>query len=315
MRRDSMDDLATFALVARERSFTRAAAQLGVSPSALSQSIRLLEERLGIRLLNRTTRSVSATEAGQRLLATILPRFDEIRAELAQLATYRDRPAGTVRITASEHAAETVLWPKLAPVLRRYPEINLEISIDHGFRDIVADGFDAGARLGEAVEKDMIAIRITPDLRMVTVATPDYFAKMPPPVTPKDLTAHRCINLRFVSSGALYVWEFQKGGEALRVKVEGQVTFNSVKACLQATLDGFGIGFLPEDAVAPAIASGDLLQVLDDWCQPFPGLHLYFPSRRQTSPAFRIVIDALRHPAQTSGPVLAKDSRAEGGKP
>lgn len=297
MRRDIFDDLATFALVAREQSFTRSAAQLGVSPSALSQSIRGLEERLGIRLLTRTTRSVSTTEAGQRLLVTLCPRFDEIRAELAQLSTYRDRPAGTVRITASEHAVEKVLWPKLTPVLRQYPEISLELSTDYGFRDIVADRFDAGVRLGESVEKDMIAVRIAPDARMIAVATPDYFAKASPPTTPKDLTAHRCVNLRFVSSGALYAWEFQKGSEAMQVKVEGQVIFNSVNACLRATLDGFGIGFLPEDAAAPALAKGDLVQVLDDWCQTFPGLHLYFPSRRQTSPAFRIVIDALRYPA------------------
>lgn len=294
MRRDSMDDLATFAVVAREKSFTKAAAQLGVSPSALSQSIRLLEERLGIRLLSRTTRSVSATEAGQRLLATILPRFDEIRAELAQLSSYRDRPAGTIRLTASEYAAERLLWPKLAPVLRRYPDISLEISVDQGFRDIAAEGFDAGVRLGESVEKDMIAIRISPDTRMVAVAAPEYFSTNPPPLTPKDLTAHRCINLRLVTARALYVWEFQKGAEVVRARVEGQLTFNSVNAILQATLDGFGIGFLPEDLVTPHIASGSLVQALDDWCQPFPGLHLYYPSRRQTSPAFRVILDALR---------------------
>lgn len=294
MRRDSMDDLATFAVVAREKSFTKAAAQLGVSPSALSQSIRLLEERLGIRLLSRTTRSVSATEAGQRLLATILPRFDEIRAELAQLSSYRDRPAGTIRLTASEYAAERLLWPKLAPVLRRYPDISLEISVDQGFRDIAAEGFDAGVRLGESVEKDMIAIRISPDTRMVAVAAPEYFSTNPPPLTPKDLTAHRCINLRLVTARALYAWEFQKGAEVVRARVEGQLTFNSVNAILQATLDGFGIGFLPEDLVTPHIASGSLVQALDDWCQPFPGLHLYYPSRRQTSPAFRVILDALR---------------------
>jgi DNA-binding transcriptional LysR family regulator len=294
MRRDSMDDLATFAVVAVEKSFTKAAARLGVSPSALSQSIRLLEERLGVRLLTRTTRSVSPTEAGLRLLATVLPRFDEIRAELAQLTTYRDRPAGTVRITASEYAAEKLIWPKLVPVLRRYPDISLELSIDQGFRDIVAEGFDAGVRLGESVEKDMIAVRISPDARMIAVATAGYFSTCQRPLTPKDLTAHRCINLRLVTSKALYAWEFQKGPEAIRAKVEGQVTFNTVNAILQATLDGFGIGFLPEDIVAPHIASGSLVQVLDDWCQPFPGLHLYYPSRRQTSPAFRIILDALR---------------------
>jgi len=296
MRPSSMDDLATFTLVARERSFTKAAAQLGVSPSALSQSIRLLEDRLGVRLLTRTTRSVSPTEAGQRLLGTIAPRLDEIRDALDQLSSFRDSPAGTIRITASETAAERLLWPRLAPVLRRYPDIALEISIDEGFRDIVADGFDAGVRLGESVERDMIALRIGPDTRMIAVATPAYFATRTPPLTPKDLTDHRCIKLRFVTSGALYAWEFQKDGQAIRAKVDGQVTFNSGRACLQATLDGFGIGFLPEQIAAPAVASGDLVQVLDDWCQPFPGPHLYYPNRRQTSPAFRIILDALRYP-------------------
>ncbi len=303
MQRDHLDDLATFAVVARERSFTRAAAQLGVSASALSQTLRKLEDRLGIRLLTRTTRSVSPTEAGQRLLSAIQPRLDEIRAELQQLSTYRDTPSGTIRITASENVAERVLWPRLAPVLRTHPGITLEISVDDGFRDIVADGFDAGVRLGESVERDMIAVRIAPDARLVAVATPGYFAAFPPPVTPKDLTAHRCINLRLVSSGALYAWEFRKGDHALRVKVEGQVISNSVKACLTATLDGFGIGFLPEGLVAPAVASGALVQVLDDWCLTFPGLHLYYPSRRQLSPAFRVILDALRHPGRAGSAV------------
>ena len=305
MQRDRMDDLVTFAVVARERSFTRAAAQLGVSPSALSQTLRKLEERLGIRLLTRSTRSVSPTEAGQRLLATILPRFDEIRAELDRLSIYRDTPAGTIRITASEYAAERVLWPRLAPVLRACPDITLELSIDHGFRDIVADGFDAGVRLGESVERDMIAVRIGPDARLVAVATPAYFATVTPPVTPNDLTAHRCINLRFVSTSALYAWEFRKGDQTLRARVSGQVISNSINACLTATLDGFGIGFLPEDLVAPAIATGALVQVLDDWSPTFPGLHLYYPSRRQTSPAFRLVLDALRYPKGAS-PNLTK---------
>lgn len=295
MRPYSMNDLAAFAAVARERSFTRAAAQMGVSPSALSQTIRQLEEALGLRLLTRTTRSVSLTEAGQRLMATLAPRLDEIRAELVQLGSLRDRPAGTVRITSSEYAAEKVLWPRLVPVLRAYPEIHLELSIDHGFRDIAAEGFDAGVRLGESVEKDMVAVRISPDGRLVAVATPGYFAQNPAPQTPKDLTAHRCINLRLVSSGALYAWEFQKGSDALRVRVDGQVTFNSVNACLQAVLDGFGIGFLPEAVVRPHLAAGALHLVLDDWSQPIAGLHLYYPSRRQTSPAFQIIINALRH--------------------
>jgi DNA-binding transcriptional LysR family regulator len=273
MRRYSMNELASFAVVAREKSFTRAAAQLGVSTSALSQTIRTLEEILGLRLLTRTTRSVSLTEAGQRLLETVAPRFDDIHAELAQLSALRDRPAGTVRITASEYAVERVLWPGLAPVLRAYPEINLELSIDHGF--------------GESVEKDMVAMRIAPDGRLVAVATPAYFAQNPPPLSPKDLTTHRCINLRMVSSGAVYAWEFQKNGQDLRVRVGGQVTFNSVNACLKAVLDGFGIGFLPEAAVQPLLASGALLLVLDDWSQPISGLHLYYPTRH-ISPACRM---------------------------
>lgn len=308
MIQDSMDDLATFARVARERSFTRAAAELGVSASALSQRVRLLEDRLGLRLLTRTTRSVAPTEAGERLLATLQPRFDEIRAELAQLTRFRDRPAGRVRLTASTHAAERILWPRLAPVLRRYPDIVLEIDADDGFRDIVRDGFDAGVRLGESVEKDMVAVRMTPDARMLAVATPEYFATHPPPLTPKDLTSHRCINYRMVSSRALYAWEFQKGTEALRVRVEGQVTFNAIGACLQAALDGFGIGFLPEDMAVPHIATGALVQVLDDWCQSFAGLHLYYPSRRQMSPAFRVVLDALKDPAAPSDPLPNPES-------
>lgn len=294
MQRYTMNELATFAVVGRERSFTRAAGRLGVSASALSQTIRNLEETLGLRLLTRTTRSVAVTEAGQRLLDTVAPRFDDIHAELAQLSALRDRPAGNVRITASEYAAERVLWPILAPVLRAYPEVNLELSIDHGFRDIVADGFDAGVRLGESVEKDMVAVRITPDGRLVAVATPTYFAQNPPPVTPKDLVTHRCINLRMVTGGGLYAWEFAKDGDAMRVRVSGQVTFNSVNACLQAALDGFGIAFLPEAAVAPYLASGALQLVLDDWSQPIPGLHLYYPGRRHISPAFRVIIDAVR---------------------
>lgn len=294
MRSYSMNELAAFAAVARARSFTRAAAQLGVSASALSQTIRQLEEAVGLRLLTRTTRSVSVTEAGQRLLATVAPRFDEIHAELAQLSALRDRPAGTVRITASEYAVERVLWPRLVPVLRAYPEIQLELSIDHGFRDIVAEGFDAGVRLGESLEKDMVAVRLTPDGRLVAVATAGYFASHPPPRTPKDLTAHRCINLRMVSSGGLYAWDFRKGATELRVKVEGQVTFNAINPCLQAVLDGFGIGFLPEPVVLPHLDSGELCLALDDWSQPISGLHLYYPSRRQTSPAFQVIIEALR---------------------
>jgi len=295
MARENFNELAAFAAVAEHRSFTRAAAQLGVSQSALSQTIRLLEERLGVRLLTRTTRSVSTTDAGARLLQAVAPRLEEIEAEVAALSAFRDKPAGTVRITSSEYAAETVLWPRLIKVLRDYPDIKLEIFVEHSFTDIAAERFDAGVRLGESVEKDMIAVRISPDHRLVAVATPSYFERHAKPMSPRDLVTHACINLRLATHGALYAWEFEKDHRPMRVRVDGQLTFNTVKPIVEAALEGFGIGFVPEYSVLPHLASGTLVQVLDDWCQPFSGFHLYYPSRRQNSPAFQIVTEALRY--------------------
>jgi DNA-binding transcriptional LysR family regulator len=282
-------------VIARVRSFTKAGAEIGVSPSALSQTMRSLEERLGYRLLTRTTRSVSTTEAGERLLATVATRFEEIEAELSAMGELRDRPAGLVRITCSERAAETVLWPKLAAGLIDFPDVKVEIFIDHGFTDIAAARFDAGVRLGESIEKDMIAVRIGPDMRMVAVASPRYLASHHAPKTPQELVAHNCINLRLSTSGGMYVWEFEKDGHPLRVKVDGQFTFNTVRPMVNAALEGFGIAFLPEDSAQPHLQTGDLVQLLDDWCQPFSGFHLYYPSRRQMNPALALVIDILRH--------------------
>lgn len=295
MADEIFNNLASFALIARERSFTKAAAVLGISPSALSQTMRALEERLGVRLLTRTTRSVSTTEAGERILATITPRFDEIRTELAALNALRDKPAGTVRITCGEYAAENILWPKLTPLLRKQPDIKLEIYIDHSFTNIAAERFDAGVRLGESLEKDMVAIRIGPDGRLVAVASPSYFKHHPKPETPQDLVKHVCINLRLGTQGGLYPWEFEKDGRALRVRVDGQLVFNTMRPMLNAALEGFGVALIGEDTVQADIKRGRLVQVLDDWCQPFSGFHLYYPSRRQNSPAFQLVADALRY--------------------
>ena len=295
MPHENFNELAAFAVVAKERSFTKAAALLGVSPSALSQTIRGLEERLGVRLLTRTTRSVSTTEAGERVLTAVAPRFEEIEAELLALSDLRDRPAGTVRITCSEHAAETVLWPKLSKVLPDYPDIRLELFIDHRFADIAAERFDAGVRLGESVEKDMIAVRIGPDARLVAVASPSYFERHTPPDVPQDLVKHACINLRLASQGGLYAWEFTKDQRPLRVRVDGQLIFNTIRPTVNAALAGFGIAFVPEESVLGHIANGELIEVLDDWCQPVAGFHLYYPSRRQNSPAFQVVAEALRY--------------------
>jgi DNA-binding transcriptional LysR family regulator len=295
MRIENFNDLAAFAVVARERSFTRAAAILGVSPSALSQTIRGLEERLGLRLLTRTTRSVSTTEAGERILTTVAPRLDEIQTELTAVSALREKPAGTVRITCSEHAAETLLWPKLAPVLEKYSDLKLELYIDNSFIDIAAERFDAGVRLGESLEKDMVASRISPDGRLVVVGTPAYFEQHPMPQTPQDLVRHNCINLRLATQGGLYPWEFGKDGRPLRVRVDGQLVFNSMRPMLAAVLDGFGLAFLPQDYVRAHLNSGKLVQILDDWCPPFSGYHLYYPSRRQNSPAFKIIAEALRY--------------------
>ena len=295
MARESLNDLAAFVAVARERSFTRAAAKLGVSTSALSHAMRGLEERLGLRLLTRTTRSVSPTEAGERLLRTVGSRLDEIDAELAGLSELREKPAGTIRVTTSEHAAEAILWPAVSKLLRVYPDIHFEIIIDYGLTDIVAERYDAGIRLGEQVAKDMIAVRIGPDLRMAVVGAPSYFAKHPRPKTPQDLPAHDCINIRLPTRGGLSVWRFEKRGRELNVRVEGPLVFNNIALRRDAVLAGFGLAYLPEDQAQPHLADGRLIRVLDDWCQPFSGYHLYYPSRRQATPAFALLVDALRY--------------------
>lgn len=295
MQRDDLVDLNAFLVVAEERSFTRAAARLGTSQSALSHTIRRLEARLGVRLLTRTTRSVAPTEAGERLLGTLRPAFDEIGTQLNSLSELRERPAGTIRITTSEHAAITVLWPALRKLLPHYPDVHVELSIDSSLTDIVAERFDAGVRLGEALAKDMVAVRIGPELRMVVVGSPAYFEKQPIPTTPHELAAHRCINLRMLSSGGLYAWELEKDGRELRVRVEGQLAFNNISMIVEAALDGFGLGFVMEDRVAEYIEDGRLVRVLEDWCPTFPGYHLYYPSRRQPSAAFSLLVDALRH--------------------
>lgn len=297
MPRQNINDLLAFRAVARERSFTRAAAQMGVSPSALSHTIRALEERLGVRLLTRTTRSVAPTEAGERLLSTIGPRFDEIEAELVSLSELRDRPAGTIRITTGIHAAETILWPALAELLPDYPDVTVEISVNAGFVDIVAERFDAGVRLGETIAQDMVAVRIGPDMRMAAVASPSYFGDRKPPRTPQDLSEHNCINLRFPTRGGLYAWEFEKGGRAVNVHVEGQVIVNEIAIAKKAALDGLGVAYLPEDYIMPDVDAGRLVRVLASWSPPFSGYHLYYPSRRQQSPAFALLVEALRYRA------------------
>ena len=291
--RENFSDLAAFIAVAQEGSFTRAAARLGVSQSALSQTIRALEERLGIRLLTRTTRRVSPTEAGERLLRTVAPRFEEIETELAALSELRDKPAGTIRITASEHAANTILCPKLAQLLPQYPDIKVEINSDSRLVDIVEQRYDAG--VGEQVAKDMIAVRISPDVRMIVVGAPSYFARRTAPKTPQDLTDHLCINLRLPTLGGLYAWELKKGKRELNVRVDGQFIVNGMAQVLSATLAGIGLGFMLEDAVREHIAKGRLLPVLEDWAPTFAGYHLYYPSRRQASPAFGLLVDALRY--------------------
>jgi DNA-binding transcriptional LysR family regulator len=289
-----LNGVLAFLAVARERSFTRAASQLGISQSALSHSIRALEERMGLRLLTRTTRSVATTQAGERLMVSLGPRFAEIEAELASIVELRDKPAGTIRITTSDHAAESILMPGLAKFLGDYPDILVEMVIDPGFIDIVAERYDAGIRLGEQVDKDMIAVRIGPELRMAVIASPDYFRAHATPQAPQDLVHHTCINMRLQSSGGLYAWEFEKGGRPLNVRVNGQIICNSPKACLSAAIRGLGIAILPEDMVRDQIAQNGLVQVLADWCPPFPGYHLYYPSRRLPSPAFALLVDALR---------------------
>lgn len=295
MQRGNVHDLLAFLAVARERSFTKAAAKLGVSQSALSHTIRGLEARLGLRLLARTTRSVSPTQAGERLLHTVGPRFEEIEAELESLSELRDKPAGTIRITAIDHAADTILLPKLAKLLPRYPDIKVEIIIDYRLTDIVDQRYDAGVRLGEEVSKGMIAVRIGPDMCMAVVGAPSYFAKRSLPKKPQDLADHNCINLRLPTYGGLYAWEFEKGNRELNVRVDGQLVFNGTTQMLNAALAGSGLAYVPEGLAQPHLTKGRLQRVLEDWCPPFPGYHLYYPSRRQSSPAFVLLVDALRH--------------------
>jgi DNA-binding transcriptional LysR family regulator len=295
MQRGHLDDLVAFLAVARERSFTKAAAKLGVSQSALSHTLRELETRLGVRLLTRTTRSVAPTAAGERLLTTVGPRFEEIEAELAAVGELREKPAGTIRITATEYAADAILLPKLAKLLREYPDIKVEIVIDYGLTDIVAQRFDAGVRSGEQVAKDMISVRIGPDMRMAVVGAPSYFKARPEPKRPQDLIDHNCIKLRLTTLGGLYAWEFEKSGRELKVRVEGQLTLNTTAQMLNAALAGLGLAYVPEDLTAPHVAKGRLKRVLADWCPPYSGYHLYYPSRRQPSAAFALLVDALRH--------------------
>jgi DNA-binding transcriptional LysR family regulator len=295
MQRGHLDDLLAFLAVAREGSFTKAAAKLGVSQSALSHTMRELETRLGVRLLSRTTRSVAPTEAGERLLHSLGPRFDEIDAELVAVSELRERPAGSIRITATEYALDTILWPKLVKFLRQYPDIKVEVFIDNGLTDIVAQRFDAGVRAGEQVAKDMIAVRIGPDMRMAVVGAPSYLKKHPAPEKPQDLIGHSCINLRLLTHGGLYAWEFEKAGRELKVRVDGQLTFNGTFQMLNAALAGFGLAYVPEDLSRPHITNGRLKRVLADWCPPYSGYHFYYPSRRQPSAAFTLLVEALRH--------------------
>ena len=295
MPRETFNDLVAFLAVARERSFTKAAGKLGVSTSALSHTVRGLEERLGLRLLTRTTRSVAPTQIGERLLQSVGQRLDEVEAELKALTELRDKPAGTIRITTAEHAANTILAPALAKFLPKYPDINVEIAIDYGLVVIVAQRYDAGVRSGEQVAKDMIAVRTGPDMRWAVVATPAYFAKRPPPKRPQDLMEHNCINLRLATYGGLYAWEFARGGREFSVRVQGQVTFNGTSQRLNAALSGLGVAYLPEDLALPHVAAGRLNRVLEEWCPPYPGYHLYYPSRRQASSAFSALVDALRY--------------------
>lgn len=295
MLRDEAGDLLAFMAVAEESSFTRAAAKLATSQSALSHTVRRLETRLGLRLLARTTRSVALTEAGERLMRTIGPAFAEIDGGVASLSELRDKPAGTIRMTTSEHAAHTVLWPVLRPLLHSYPDLHVELVIDSSLTDIVTDRLDAGVRLGESVAKDMVAVRIGPELRMAVVGSVGYFAEHPKPKTPQDLADHRCINLRLPTAGGLYAWELEKGSRDLHVRVDGQLVFNNAQMMVIAALDGLGLACVLEDLVAERLASGALVRVLGDWCPFFPGYHLYYPSRRQPSAAFALIVEALRY--------------------
>jgi DNA-binding transcriptional LysR family regulator len=306
MRGSGLGDLLAFVAVAEERSFTRAAAKLGVSQSAVSFTVRRLETRLGLRLLNRTTRSVAPTQGGERLLRALRPAFDQIGTELDALGDLREKPAGMIRITTNDHAANTILWPSISRLLPKYPDVKVEIDVDYGLTDIVAARYDAGVRLGEQVAKDMIAVRIGPDLRLAIVAAPSYFKTRPEPKSPEDLVNHNCINFRQPSAGGLYAWEFQKRGREVRVRVEGQLVFNGAYQARNAARGGFGLACILEDAVLDDIAEGRLKRVLEDWCPPFSGYHLYYPSRRQLSPAFALLVDALRF----KGKALERATRA-----
>lgn len=294
MLKENFNELQIFLVVARERSFTKAAGKLGVSQSALSHAMKALEERLNIRLLTRTTRSVAPTEAGERIIACLEPRIADLEQELESLVQLNGTASGTIRLSLGEHAARNLVWPKLKPFLREYPDINLELVVDNGFVDIVEGRFDAGIRLGESVDKDMVAVKIGPDMRMAVVGAPSYFSAHPAPETPHDLQNHRCINMRLPTAGGLYHWEFERDGKPLRVRVEGQVTFNLQAERIDAALSGFGLACIPEDRVQEYIMSGELIQVLQDWCPSFPGYYLYYPSRKQHRPAFALMIDALR---------------------
>jgi DNA-binding transcriptional LysR family regulator len=295
MRREDLGELTAFLAVADERSFTRAAARLGTSQSALSHTIRRLEARLGVQLLSRTTRSVAVTDAGERLAQTLRPAFADIDAELVALSALRQKPAGVVRINTSEHAARSILWPALERLLPNHPDLKVELYVESGLVDIVAQRFDAGVRLGEQVARDMIAVRISPDLRMAAVATPDYLKRRGVPTQPHDLAHHACINLRLMTLGGLYAWEFERDGRQVNVRVDGQLTFNRPDLIMTAAISGMGVAFLPEDHVLPDLDEGRLVRVLEDWCPPFSGYHIYYPARRQQSPAFALILEALRY--------------------
>jgi DNA-binding transcriptional LysR family regulator len=295
MSRQNVSDLLAFLAVAREGSFTKAAGKLGVSQSALGHTVKVLEERLGMRLLTRTTRSVAPTELGERVLNSIGPRLDEIDVELTQLIALRAKPAGKLRITTGDHVAHSILWPAVERLMPAYPDIHVEIIVDYGFTDIVAGRYDAGIRMGSQVAKDMIAVRISPDLRMAVVGAPSYFKTRPTPKSPQDLTEHECINLRMATGGGLYTWNFKKRGRELKVRVEGRLVFNNIGLRLNAVLSGHGLAYLPDDQVGTYLKDGSLVRVLGDWCQPFSGYHLYYPSRRQMTPAFALLVDALRY--------------------
>lgn len=295
MALETLNDVLAFVHVVREGSFTRASALLGVSPSALSHAVRGLEARLGVRLLTRTTRSIATTEAGERLFNSVAPRFEDIDAEVAAVKELRDKPIGTIRITSAEHAATSVLWPKLSNVMRDYPDINIEITIDYTMADIVSQRFDAGVRVGDKVAKDMIAVRITPDLRMAVVGSPDYFAARSKPRSPHELIQHDCIRLRLPTHGGFLPWDLDKDGQETKYPVSGQWVFNNSSSIVRAALAGYGLGYVPEDMVLDDIAAGRLIRVLEDWCSPYPGYHLYYPSRRQSSGALAVIVEALRH--------------------